>query len=81
MTTFSISPLVSHNGTKIETKFLREVTIDTMFESLLIPNDYAFVQLIYKDSTGIGLFKANNTDRADSTLFWGIIGDEFNDLQ
>ena len=82
MTTFSISPSVSHNVTKKETKFLKRVTTYEMFEARTTPNDYNYVQLIYKDSQGQGLFEASNDSRfIGSTLFWGIIGDEFNDLQ
>lgn len=82
MTTFSVSPSVSHNVTKKETKFLKRVTTDEMFEAHLTPSDYNYVQLIHKDSQGQGLFKVSNNGRfIDSVLYWGIIGDEFNDLQ
>ena len=82
MTTFSISPSVSHNVEIKKTKFLKRVTTDGMFETELTPNNYNYVQLIHKDSQGQGLFKASNNSRfIDSVLYWGIIGDEFNDLQ
>ena len=80
MTTFSVSPSVSHNVETKKTKFLTAVNFDCISTACYMPADYDRVQLIYKHSQEEGLFKATNNN-GTSVLYWGIIGDEFNDLQ
>lgn len=80
MTTFSISPSVSHNVGIKKTKFLTVVNFDCISTACSMPEDYDHVQLIYKYSQEEGLFKAT-INSSTSVLYWGIIGDEFNDLQ
>ena len=80
MTTFSISPSVSHNVEIKKTEFLSVVTPNSMSVAMSTPTNYDHVQLIYKHSQEEGLFKATNNN-GTSVLYWGIIGDEFNDLQ
>ena len=82
MPTFSISPSITHSVSRKETKFLRRVTTDDIRDAQLTPNDYNYVQLIHKDPLGQGLFRVSNYSTfIDAHLYWGIIGDEFNDLQ
>lgn len=80
MTTFSVSPSVSHNVEIKKTKFLSVVTPNSMSVAMSTPADYDQIQLIYKYSQEEGLFKATNNNSA-YVLYWGIIGDEFKDLQ
>lgn len=80
MTTFSISPSVSHKVEIKKTKFLSVITPNSIGVAMNIPADYDHVQLIYKYSQEEGLFRATDGNNT-SVLYWGIIGDEFNDLQ
>ena len=79
MTIFSVSSSVSHNVETKKTKFLTVVNFDCISITGFMPADYDHVQLIYKYSQEEGLFKATNNN-GTSVLYWGIIGDEFNDL-